>query len=54
MILEYYGKAKSINNVKRELNISKVDGVDTEPILRLFKKKGLNVRVNEKAELSDE
>ncbi len=53
MILQYFGKDDSIDNVKKELNVSKTDGVDTEPILDLFKKKGLNVRVNENAKLND-
>ncbi len=52
VILDYYDKSNSIDAVIKELGTNK-EGTDTEPILKLFIKNGLNVYVNEKAKLTD-
>ena len=43
MILKYYGKARSIKNVKKEAGTNE-DGTESEPIKKLFRKRGLTVR----------
>jgi ABC-type bacteriocin/lantibiotic exporter with double-glycine peptidase domain len=50
-ILKYYGKARSINAIKKALGTSIEEGTDTGPILRLLRKRGLRVSIKKDATL---
>ena len=52
MILNYFGKAKSIANVERKLKTTE-EGTSTERIFALLEKRGLEVVEMERAKLKD-
>lgn len=53
VILKYYRKIKSIDEIPYDRKLIKKEGIDTEPLLNLIKSKGVKVEVNEKADLDD-
>ena len=52
VILHYFNLKLSLNEIKTALQTGK-EGTDTEPILDFLKKKGLTIKINEKATLLD-
>lgn len=52
MVLEYFGKARSIDVVTRALGTDE-DGTGTMAIVRLFRRRGLKPRINARADIYD-
>lgn len=53
MILSYYNKISNPNQIKYDMKLLKKEGIDTEPLLKIFKNFGCTVSVNIKANISD-
>ncbi len=52
MILNYYNKDKTLNEIKESLNTTETDGTDTKQLLNYLVKNGLDVQINEKSTIS--
>jgi ABC-type bacteriocin/lantibiotic exporter with double-glycine peptidase domain len=52
MILNYYDKDKTLNEIKESLNTTESDGTDTKQILNYLMKNGLDVQVNDNGTIS--
>jgi len=52
MILSYYNKDKTLNEIKESLNTTETDGTDTKQILNYLISNGLDVQINGKGALS--
>ena len=52
MILNYYDKDKTLNEIKESVNTNESDGTDTKQILDYLVSNGLDVQVNESGAIS--
>ncbi len=52
MILSYYNKDKTLNEIKESLNTTDTDGTNTKQLLNYLVNNGLDVQVNEKSSIS--
>jgi ABC-type bacteriocin/lantibiotic exporter with double-glycine peptidase domain len=52
MILSYYDKNKTLNEIKESLNTTELDGTGTKQILNYLVKNGLDVQINGKGAIS--
>ncbi len=52
MILNYFQKDKTLNEIKESLNTNESDGTDTKQILNYLVDNGLDVHINEKGAIS--
>jgi len=52
MILSYYDKNKTLNEIKESLNTTELDGTGTKQILNYLISNGLDVQINEKGAIS--
>jgi len=52
MILNYYDKDKTLNEIKESLNTNESDGTDTKQILDYLVSNGLDVQINNKSAVS--
>jgi ABC-type bacteriocin/lantibiotic exporter with double-glycine peptidase domain len=52
MILSYYDKDKTLNEIKESLNTTESDGTDTKQILNYLVDNKLEVQINEKGAIS--
>jgi len=52
MILNYYNKDKTLNEIKDSLNTNETDGTDTKQILNYLVDNELEVQINEKGAIS--
>jgi ABC-type bacteriocin/lantibiotic exporter with double-glycine peptidase domain len=52
MILNYYNKDKTLNEIKESLNTNETDGTDTKQLLNYLISNGLDVKINGKCAIS--
>jgi ABC-type bacteriocin/lantibiotic exporter with double-glycine peptidase domain len=52
MILNFFNKDKTLNEIKESLNTTETDGTDTKLILNYLVKNGLDVQINGKGAIS--
>ncbi len=52
MILNYFNKDKTLNEIKESLNTNESDGTDTKQLLNYLVKNGFDVQVDEKGAIS--
>ena len=52
MILSYYNRDKTLNEIKESLNTTETDGTDTKQILNYLISNGLEVHINDKGAIS--
>jgi len=52
MILDYYNKDKTLNEIKESLNTNESDGTDTKQLLNYLVSNGLDVQINTKGVIS--
>ena len=52
MILNYFNKYKTLNEIKESLNATETDGTDTKQILNYLVENGFDVQINEKGAIS--
>lgn len=53
VILKYFGKVETINDILYDKRILEKDGIDTIPLLNLLRSNGVKVKVNKNADLDD-
>jgi ABC-type bacteriocin/lantibiotic exporter with double-glycine peptidase domain len=53
VILNYYGKVDSIDDILYDRRLLAQDGIDTEPLLSILKANGVKVTVNKNADIDD-
>ncbi|MCZ7603133.1 MAG: cysteine peptidase family C39 domain-containing protein [Melioribacteraceae bacterium] len=53
VILEYFERVNSVDEIDYDLDLLSVEGIDIKPLLKIFKNHGLKVKVNEDADPDD-
>ncbi|MDZ7762895.1 MAG: cysteine peptidase family C39 domain-containing protein [Melioribacteraceae bacterium] len=53
VILKYFGKVNTINDILYDKRVLEEDGIDTNPLLNLIRSNGVKVTVNKNADLDD-
>lgn len=53
VILKYFGKVETINDILYDKRILQKDGIDTNPLLNLLRSNGVKVTVNKNADIDD-
>lgn len=53
VILKYFGKVNTINDILYDKRVLEEDGIDSNPLLNLIRSNGVKVTVNKNADLDD-